>query len=41
MLAGSMLTPGDIEHIKELVEAFGLRPLTASVLSRHILSLTP
>lgn len=27
VLAGSFLTPGDIEHIKELVEAFGLRPL--------------
>ncbi|MBI5917953.1 MAG: nitrogenase iron-molybdenum cofactor biosynthesis protein NifN [Nitrosomonadales bacterium] len=27
ILAGSFLTPGDIEHIKELVEAFGLRPL--------------
>lgn len=27
VLAGSMLTPGDLEHIKELVEAFGLRPL--------------
>jgi len=27
VLAGSMLTPGDIEHVKELVEAFGLRPV--------------
>lgn len=27
VLAGSMLTPGDLEHIKELIEAFGLRPL--------------
>lgn len=27
ILAGSMLTPGDLEHIRELVEAFGLRPL--------------
>jgi len=27
VLAGSLLTPGDIEHIKELIEAFGLRPL--------------
>jgi nitrogenase molybdenum-iron protein NifN len=26
-LAGSFLTPGDVEHIKEIVEAFGLRPL--------------
>lgn len=27
ILASAMLTPGDIEHIKEIVEAFGLRPL--------------
>ena len=27
VLAGSFLTPGDTEHIKELIEAFGLRPL--------------
>lgn len=27
VLAGSFLTPGDIEHIKELIEAFCLRPL--------------
>ena len=27
VLAGSFLTPGDIEHIKELIESFGLRPL--------------
>lgn len=27
VLAGSFLTPGDIEHLKELIEAFGLRPL--------------
>jgi nitrogenase molybdenum-iron protein alpha/beta subunit len=27
VLAGSMLTPGDVEHIKELVDAFGLRPV--------------
>ncbi len=27
LLAGSFLTPGDVEHIKELIEAFGLRPL--------------
>ncbi len=27
VLAGSLLTPGDIEHVKELVEAFGLRPV--------------
>jgi nitrogenase molybdenum-iron protein NifN len=27
VLAGSFLTPGDVEHIKELIEAFGVRPL--------------
>ncbi len=27
ILAGAHLTPGDLEHIKKLVEAFGLRPL--------------
>jgi nitrogenase molybdenum-iron protein NifN len=27
ILAGPHLTPGDLEHIKEMVEAFGLRPL--------------
>jgi len=27
VLAGSFLTPGDIEHLKELIEAFGLHPL--------------
>lgn len=27
VLAGAMLTPGDLEHIKELIEAFGLRPV--------------
>ncbi len=27
VLAGSMLTPGDIEHIKDWIEAFGLRPV--------------
>ncbi|MCX7192690.1 MAG: nitrogenase iron-molybdenum cofactor biosynthesis protein NifN [Proteobacteria bacterium] len=27
VLAGSFLTPGDIEHVRELIEAFGLRPL--------------
>jgi nitrogenase molybdenum-iron protein NifN len=27
ILAGSMLTPGDIEHVKDLVEGFGLRPV--------------
>jgi nitrogenase molybdenum-iron protein NifN len=27
VLAGSFLTPGDLEHLKELIELFGLRPL--------------
>ena len=27
VLAGSHLTPGDIEHLKELIELFGLRPV--------------
>ncbi len=27
VLAASMLTPGDLEHIKEVVEAFGLHPV--------------
>jgi nitrogenase molybdenum-iron protein NifN len=27
VLAGSFLTPGDVEHLKEMIEAFGLRPL--------------
>ncbi|MDD4930175.1 MAG: nitrogenase iron-molybdenum cofactor biosynthesis protein NifN [Gallionella sp.] len=27
VLAGSFLTPGDIEHVVELIEAFGLRPM--------------
>lgn len=27
VLAGSLLTPGDVEHIKELIEQFGLRPV--------------
>jgi nitrogenase molybdenum-iron protein NifN len=27
VLAGAMLTPGDVEHLKELIEAFGLRPV--------------
>jgi nitrogenase molybdenum-iron protein NifN len=33
VLAGSLLTPGDLEHIKELIEAFGLRPLLLPDLS--------
>jgi nitrogenase molybdenum-iron protein NifN len=27
VLAGSLLTPGDLEHLKDLIEAFGLRPV--------------
>ncbi len=27
VLAGSLLTPGDLEHIKDLIEMFGLRPV--------------
>jgi nitrogenase molybdenum-iron protein NifN len=27
VLAGSLLTPGDVETLKELIEAFGLRPV--------------
>ncbi|HNH90158.1 MAG TPA: nitrogenase component 1, partial [Thiobacillaceae bacterium] len=27
VLAGSLLTPGDLEHLKELIEMFGLRPV--------------
>jgi len=27
ILAGAHLTPGDLEHLRDLVEAFGLRPL--------------
>lgn len=26
VLAGSFLTPGDLEHLKQLIESFGLRP---------------
>ena len=33
VLAGSLLTPGDLEHIKELIEAFGLRPVVFPDLS--------
>lgn len=33
VLAGAMLTPGDVEHVKELIEAFGLRPLVLPDLS--------
>jgi nitrogenase molybdenum-iron protein NifN len=33
LLAGSLLTPGDLEHIKELIELFGLRPVLLPDLS--------
>ena len=33
VLAGSHLTPGDIEHLKEVIELFGLRPLVIPDLS--------
>lgn len=33
VLAGSCLTPGDLEELKELIEAFGLRPLVIPDLS--------
>jgi nitrogenase molybdenum-iron protein NifN len=33
VLAGSHLTPGDLEHLKDLVELFGLRPLVIPDLS--------
>lgn len=33
VLAGSMLTPGDVEHLKELIELFGLRPVVLPDLS--------
>lgn len=43
VLAGSFLTPGDIEHIKELIEAFGLRPLVlpdlADSLDGHLIEM--
>lgn len=43
VLAGSFLTPGDIEHIKELVEDFGLRPLVlpdlADSLDGHLIEM--
>jgi nitrogenase molybdenum-iron protein NifN len=41
ILAGSHLTPGDIEHLKEIVEAFGLRPMVlpdlADALDGHLI----
>lgn len=33
VLAGAHLTPGDLEHVQELVEAFGLRPVLLPDLS--------
>jgi nitrogenase molybdenum-iron protein NifN len=33
VLAGSHLTPGDLEHIKDLIELFGLRPIVLPDLS--------
>jgi len=33
VLAGSLLTPGDLEHITELIELFGLRPVVLPDLS--------
>ena len=36
ILAGSMLAPGDVEEIKEIVEAFGLKPLVIPDLSGSV-----
>ncbi|MDJ0741758.1 MAG: nitrogenase iron-molybdenum cofactor biosynthesis protein NifN [Xenococcaceae cyanobacterium MO_167.B27] len=36
ILAGSLLGPGDVEEIKEIVEAFGLKPLVIPDLSGSI-----
>jgi nitrogenase molybdenum-iron protein NifN len=33
VLVGSALTPGDVEHLKDLIESFGLRPLVLPDLS--------
>ena len=33
MLAGSFLSPGDLEEIKDIMEMFGLRPLVMPDLS--------
>mgnify|MGYP001805966465 CR=1 FL=1 len=33
VLAGSHLTPGDLEHLKEMIELFGLRPVVLPDLS--------
>lgn len=36
LLAGSMLSPGDVEEIKEIVEAFGITPLVVPDLSASV-----
>lgn len=36
ILAGSLLAPGDVEEIKEIVEAFGLKPLVIPDLSESV-----
>ena len=36
ILAGSLLSPGDVEEIKEIVEAFGLKPLVIPDLSGSV-----
>ena len=36
ILAGSMLSPGDVEEIKEIVETFGLKPLVIPDLSGSV-----
>ncbi len=36
ILAGSLLAPGDVEEIKEIVEAFGLKPLVIPDLSGSV-----
>ncbi|MEO1341135.1 MAG: nitrogenase iron-molybdenum cofactor biosynthesis protein NifN, partial [Cyanobacteria bacterium J06635_13] len=36
ILAGSMLSPGDVEEIKEIVQAFGLKPLVIPDLSGSV-----
>ncbi|VEP17357.1 Nitrogenase iron-molybdenum cofactor biosynthesis protein NifN [Hyella patelloides LEGE 07179] len=36
ILAGSLLSPGDVEEIKEIVEAFGLNPLVIPDLSGSV-----
>ena len=36
ILAGSLLAPGDVEEIKEVVETFGLKPLVIPDLSGSV-----